>query len=461
MDWVLPETPGVLYEAIVELIERAIDGALLAPGERLPAERKLAEALGVNRSTVRQALDDLTDRGLLVRKQGSGTYVNAEKWGLLSRATFRWKRPEPSRREPIPITRGTTQTPHGDTALLDLRADSLPEDLLPDMLVPETSWRELVRAESSAVTSHLGLPELVDAYRNFFRSRLGVNVESREILVTSGTQQALFLVVQGLLAPGDAVGVEAPSYFYSLPMFQATGIRLFALPMDGQGITLEGLEEVHRKHALKMLIINPVFQNPTGRRMHARRKRDIVRFCAAKHIPIMEDDAYSQLTFHETCDVTPLKRYDTDGSILYAGTLSSYAGRNLRAGWLAAPAPVIARLAEIRRHMDAGLSVLPQLMALEYLRTIFPAHKRTIAHILAQRAERLIELLRERCGDAEITYAKPEGGLYLYARWSHLGVKETSIHAWLRECGFLGVPGRTFGDCIDSCRLNYACLREA
>ncbi|MDL2209860.1 PLP-dependent aminotransferase family protein [Desulfovibrio sp. OttesenSCG-928-O18] len=465
--WTLPRTKEKLpvYKQLVRHVEAAIGAGELAPGERLPAERTLARLLNVNRSTVIHALDELADRGVLVRKRGSGTYVNREKWGVQSYARINWQEPPallPVRRDG-PFQREAAivreKAARGEAALYDLSRDDLAPDLLPAMSLPDRSWEEIVRAEQGDEAAHLGLASFRCSVARFLHREAGLSVPPDEILITSGSRQAIFLITQCLLKVGDAVGVEAPSYFYSLPVFQAAGLRLFALPMDSEGVVPEELEHIAERRSLKMIFLNPVFHNPTGTVMSDARKKAVLAFCAAKRIPIVEDDAYSFLSFGARGGLTPLKAGDKDSQVIYTGSLSSYAGRNVRAGWLVAPPGVIARLASARHMMDAGLSVLPQILAQEYLEHMACAHLPQLRRALAQRAEGLASALREMFGNA-LAFTSPPGGLYLYATAQRDKEYAPVQNEFLRR-GIIPALGEDFGDTRPSFRLNHSLFMKS
>jgi DNA-binding transcriptional MocR family regulator len=455
-----PANPLPLYRQAVRLMETAIASGRLAPGSRLPAERVLARLLGVNRSTVTHALDALTDRGLLIRKPGSGTYVNSEKWGVQSHALLNWQDP------PALLSAGRRNAFHDaadvlrETALRtggqlhDLSRDDLAPDLLPEITIPERSWMDVIREEQGDEAAHLGLAAFRRSVRRFLHALAGLDVPYESICITSGSRQAIFLITQCLLKPGDAVGVEAPSYFYSLPVFQAAGLRLFALPMDENGVKPEGLEYLAARRQLRMIFLNPAFHNPTGTVMDQARKRAVLDFCAAKRIPLVEDDAYSQLFFKGETGPAPIKALDRHDQVIYTGSLSSYAGRNLRAGWLVAPPGVIGKLAGARHMMDAGLSVLPQALAGEYLDHVAARHLPGLRRVLAGRATRLAAFLNGVFG-GRLAYAAPPGGLYLYAAVPEADEKKrAALYKEFLDQAVIPAPGETFGDTRTSFRVN-------
>ena len=450
-----------LYRKIIALVEQGIESGALSGGERLPSERALSDLLGVNRSTVLRALDELADRGVLLRKQGSGTFVNHEKWGLQNYPVLNW-RPAPGLQAGqggnsygLRVRQMQAEAVRGGAALWDFSGSDLPADLLPEVALPEFSWQDLITQEMEDESSHVGLHSFRQAVRGHLRRSVDLEVGADEILITSGAQQALFLITQCLLRPGDAIGIEAPSYFYSLPVFQAAGLRLYAIATDEEGITPEGLEALAARRTLRMIFLNPVFQNPTGHAMSHRRKRQILELCAAKHIPVVEDDAYSALAFSRGPDILPLKRQDARHQVLYIGSLSSYVGKNIRAGWLVAPRAIVHKLAEMRQQIDAGLSVLPQLLAKEYLTGAADGHQECLRRTLAERAAGMTAWLESRYPGV-FQYRQPQGGFYLYLRCPEASDDEYTrvLHDLLRQ-RVLVAQGRDFGDNAHSLRLNF------
>ncbi|SBW02974.1 conserved hypothetical protein [uncultured delta proteobacterium] len=461
-----PGDAAPLYQRIIRHIEAAVATGRLAPGDRLPPERDLARLLGVNRSTVIHALDAMADRGVLVRKRGSGTYVNKEKWGVQTYARLNWQEPPallPAARD-TPFHRRAAvlrRQAERDSALVlhDLSRDDLSPGLLPEISIPAGSWDDLVRAEQGDEAPNLGLIPFRRSVARFLRETAGLTVPFDDICITSGSRQAVFLITQCLLKVGDAVGVEAPSYFYSLPVFQAAGLRLYALPMDGQGITVDGLERLVARRSLKMIFLNPVFHNPTGTVMTDGRKKAVLDFCAAARIPIVEDDAYSLLDFGTTAGNSPMKAQDKRDQVLYTGSLSSYAGRNIRAGWLVAPPGITAKLAAARHMMDAGLSVLPQLLAGEYLERVAAGHLPRLRAELAARARALADFLRAAFGD-RLVFDLPPGGLYIYAAMRPGDAKHyPAMQQEFLDHGIIPALGEEFGDTQPSFRLNHSLFR--
>lgn len=447
---------GALFKKVIQLIENYIEQGVLIAGERLPSERELAKNLHVNRSTIVHALDILTERNVLVRKQGSGTFINDQKWGLQAYSTINWRLPAHfyQNRKSV-YQQKVFQTRQQMANICDLANGDLPTHMMPKLMLPNITSHEMVAYEKQSDTLQLGLPTLKVQIANYMLNQFGMMVDTDQILITSGTQQSLFLITQGLLKPGDAIGIESPSYFYSLPLFQAAGLRLYGIECDAEGITLESLQKVSLERQIKWLFLNPIFQNPTGCVMSNHRKKQILAFCRKQCIGIVEDDAYSGLAFEQKSHIDPIKKYDTSNQVIYLGSLSKYIGRNIRIGWMIAPKEIIEKLANIRHHIDSGLSILPQLLAEEYLTHHYQSHQEWLRQQLKQKANQLIDWLDDYF-KGDINYQIPTGGFHLYA---HLPVssqaQELAILNQLLAKHIIVSQGTDFGDRVGAIRLSY------
>lgn len=449
-----------LYQQIIHLIEQLIENGQLQAGERLPSERKLSELLRVNRSTIIHALELLTERGIIIRKLGSGSYVNNEKWGLQSYPIINWQNTshhliKPKDHYALKVSQLRKLAHNQQAPLLDLANGDLPSDLLPNLSLPEYSLHELLKQEQTAEASHLGLNSFRTAIRQYLQQKFDMEVDQDQILITSGTQQAIFLITQGLLRPGDAIGIEAPSYFYSLPLFQAAGLRIYAISTDEQGITLDGLDKLHQTHPLKMIFLNPIFQNPTGALMSTPRKKQLLKYCYNKRIPIIEDDAYSALNFSPSNDTTPIKKYDKYQQVIYVGSFSKYIGKNIRAGWMIAPKAIINKLADIRSQLDSGLSVLPQLLTQHYLNEHSHRHQSLLQNNLSSKSQQLITWLNQHYPQ-RLHFQPPKGGFHLYARVieQHTSALDTVLQELLGQ-HIIVTKGIEFGDSPNYLRFSY------
>ncbi|CAH0122259.1 HTH-type transcriptional regulator NorG [Paenibacillus sp. CECT 9249] len=444
-----------LYQQIADDIERRISYGEFPPGSMLPSERKLAEQLGVNRSTVILAYAELRSLGIIESRSGSGTRVNKYKWGATPKHTPNWHRyvEGGSFLPNLPFLRRIREALQQNKTLIDFASGELGADISPvheiNTLIGEHYYTEYLGYDNPQ--GYVPLRETLVPYLRQYR---GIETSDSSILVTSGSQQSLYLITQCLLAPGDAVAIEDPSYCYSLPMFQSAGLRLFRLPVDAKGINPEDVRSLYKKHRIKMVFINPNYQNPTGTVLDTERRKELLNVASELGLPIVEDDPFS-LTAYDGTPPKPLKSMDSIGSVLYIGSFSKIAASGLRVGWMVAPHSVVKRLADARQQMDFGLSVVPQQIAAQFLKSSYirPHLERLRTQLIFKR-DLLVEALRKELPDS-VRFSVPEGGLHL---WCNI-LPEVNDAKLLEEAirhGVVFVPGSVYGSDSGYVRFTYA-----
>lgn len=444
-----------IFQQISEEIERKIACHEYPPGSVLPSERKLAEELGVNRSTVVLAYGELRAAGQIESVKGSGTRVSRYKLGA-SLQTPNWRKylDGGTFMPNLPTIRRIRSELRKEAPLIDFASGELSPDLFPLEAV-----RQLMREETfSAVLGYddpQGYGPLRQVLVGLLREKLNVRATESSILVTSGSQQSLYLITQCLLSPGDAVAIEDPSYCYSLPMFQSAGLRLFRLPVHPEGgVDPADIVALHRQHRLRMIFLNPSFQNPTGSVMGTEQQLRLLKATAELGIPIVEDDPFS-LTAFDGNPPKPLKSLDSAGQVLYIGSLSKIAASGFRIGWLVAPRSVVSRLADARQQIDFGLSVIPQWVASELIRTgRLEEQLDVLQRSLFYKMHRLCASLKERLAD-KLSFSMPDGGLSLWCKLNESIDADKLLEEALRR-GVIYVPGDVFGSERGYIRLSYA-----
>ncbi|MFC5648822.1 PLP-dependent aminotransferase family protein [Paenibacillus solisilvae] len=444
-----------LYQQIADDLERRISYGEFPPGSVLPSERKLAEQLEVNRSTVVLAYAELRVLGIIESQSGSGTRVSKYKWGATPKHTPNWHRyAEGGSFLPnLPFLRRVREALGQNQTLIDFASGELAADLSPveeiNMLMNENHYTEYLGYDNPQ--GFLPLRQALVTYLDQYRD---IQTLDSSILITSGSQQSLYLITQCLLSPGDAVAIEDPSYCYSLPMFQSAGLRLFRLPVDHKGVRPEDIRSLFKKHRIKMVFINPNFQNPTGAVLDHERRIQLLDVASELGLPIVEDDPFS-LTAYKGTPPPPLKSMDSIGSVLYIGSFSKIAASGLRIGWMVAPHSVIERLADARQQMDFGLSVVPQRVAEQFLKSPYflPHMERLRMHLLYKR-DLLIEALQKELPDL-VTFTIPQGGLHLWCKI----IPQVNDSKLLEEAirrGVIFVPGSVYGSDSGYMRFTYA-----
>lgn len=458
--WQLEERKRPIYRQIVQLILTYIEKGRLVPGESLPAERELAERLQVNRSTIVHALDELVAMGVIVRRQGSGTRVNDQKWGQYQEGSPSWhhylKRRQTISREER-LHRFVQEKIQLKKIKVDAYTGELRDDLIPAVSLPTFSWqRYLVEEKQQDEWGYFPLRTAIAEYMR--ESTAQATVGAEEILVTSGAQQALFFIVHTLLEPGDAVLIEEPSFLYALSLFQSAGVRVYGVPMDESGMQTSHLEELILKTKAKIVFMQPTFQNPTGTTLSLQRRQECLRICQKHQLLVVEDDAFSYLPYPEKEQLVPpsLKALAPD-HVLYIGSLSKLFGSMTKVGWIAGPPAILAELGRARSELDSSLSIFPQVFTQVALQA--PELRQTIQQIqkvVASNVDYLCQKLQELGGHV----LQPLGGFYVY--WALPGKqKANSFVEQLAAKGVAVSSMHYYGSRAEAIRINVAHLERS
>ncbi|KPH74999.1 PLP-dependent aminotransferase family protein [Oceanobacillus caeni] len=402
-----------LYKQIAEYLEKMITSGELSPDHPLPSERTLAQQFNVNRSTIVTAYDELQSIGLVVRKKGSGTYINTDIWGISHKRIPNWGRyvEDVSFLPHLPLEQKLLNDSNRNK-IINLASGELAPDLLPSnqftSILQEQPFHE-----------HLGYdhPQGNEVLRETICKHVGtykkMNVHPESILITSGAQQAIHLIVQCLLKTGDTVAIEDPSYSYSLPVFQSAGLRTLLLPVDKYGVNPDDIISLQKKHRIRMLFLNPDYQNPTGTKMSLERRKRILEISSEYGIPIIEDDPYSLTSFNGEIGPT-LKSMDDSGNVLYISSLSKVVASGLRIGWIIGPKEVISRLSDGKQQIDFGHSIFPQWIANQFLESpYFDEHVLKLRRELKERRDMLISAL-EMVPKNNLNCFVPQGGIHYW-----------------------------------------------
>ncbi len=260
-----------------------------------------------------------------------------------------------------------------------------------------------------------GDPALRDAVAARLTAR-GLPTESDDLLITSGSQQALTLLATVLLEPGDVVLVEEPSYLAALQAFALAGARAVPVPCDEDGLDVDAVARLAREHGAKLLYTIPTFQNPTGRTLPPDRRRALALLAGATGLWIVEDDPYSELRYAGD-PLPPLAVLPgAEDRTLALSTLSKVAAPGLRIGWVRAPAALRAPLTVAKQAADLHSSTVDQAAAAQWLSTVdLDAHLSTLRSEYGARRDALLAGLADALPPGS-THNRPQGGMFVWAR---------------------------------------------
>jgi 2-aminoadipate transaminase len=305
-------------------------------------------------------------------------------------------------------------------------------------------------------------------------SRYGIEVGPDNVLVTTGSQQALDLVGRLFINPGDHVVTEAPTFLGALQAFTAYQAEYVTVPIDDDGMRVDLLEEALRSGP-KFIYVLPNFQNPGGVTLSLERRRKLIEVASRYGVPIVEDDPYGQLRY-EGHHLPPLVELDAAfhgcangerafrGGVLYLGTLSKTLAPGLRLGWVVAPEEVVRKLVLMKQGTDLHTPTFTQMVAYEVARGGFlDRHVRVIREVYGARRDAMLAAL-ERHFPPGVRWTRPQGGLFLWVTLpAGCDAADVLKDAIAEKVAF--VPGASFhpaGGGRETMRLNFSyCRPEA
>jgi GntR family transcriptional regulator/MocR family aminotransferase len=411
-----------LYRQIEDYLRQNILAGTIAPGTRLPPTRQLAEDLGVSRITVKNAYAALESDGLIVSREGSGTYVTppapvpadpksgeAAPWPLWQQAHAApdkgWMH------EPVQPRQSSQDSP-----LISFRGVGDPRHF------PVTDFfkamKTVLRRDGVAALEYgefdSGYARLRATVTHVLGSQ-GIRAQPDNVLITSGSQQALALVCQILLKPGDVVVVEKPTYNLALELFHALELKVVGVPVDAYGMRVEALEPLLQQHHPRLIYTIPNFQNPTGVCLSGPRRRELLALADRYNIPVLEDDFAGDLRF-DGRTLPAVKALDPGGRVIYTGTFSKMLMPGLRVGYLLAEGPVFDRLVSHKRVNDLTTSTLMQRTLDRYV-TVgrYQTHLRRSSRIYRQRRDAMLAAIRHHLPQG-VSVIPPQGGLFMWLR---------------------------------------------
>jgi 2-aminoadipate transaminase len=287
-----------------------------------------------------------------------------------------------------------------------------------------------------------GDPRLREALAGLLGAR-GLATDADEVLVTTGSQQALTLAAAVLLDPGDVVLVEEPSYLAALQCFQLAGARIVPVPGDDEGLLPERLVDVAREHDARLLYLVPTFQNPTGRTLGAQRRRDVAAAVAEAGLWLVEDDPYGELRYdHEPMPYIASLPGAAERTVVLS-SLSKIVSPGLRLGWARLPDSLAGAFTVAKQAADLHTSTVDQAAAAEYLATAdLPAHLERLRAVYRERRDAMLDGLGDALPDGS-TWTRPSGGMFVWVTLPDGHDADAVLRSAL-EHGVAFVPGASF-----------------
>ncbi|HEY3684834.1 MAG TPA: PLP-dependent aminotransferase family protein [Streptosporangiaceae bacterium] len=413
------------YTALAHAVRDRIRDGRLPLRVRLPAERDLAQALGVSRTTVTAAYDRLRDDGYIDSRRGAGSWTTLPLTGTPESGTDAfWP--------------GADLAPH----VIDFGAAAPPAP--PELGAAVAAAAEELPRYARGPGYHLGGIEALRAAIAQRYARRGLPTRPDQILVTAGALHGIDLVIALLLGPGDAIATEQPTYVNALRAMRRRNLRIIPVGITGDCPDIELLEAGMRQSAARLAYIIPDFHNPTGLLMSADRRRELVAAIRRVNGYLLVDETYADLPVGDAVPddalPPPVAAFDGGDRVISVGSASKLFWGGLRIGWIRATPPLIARLIALRSTQDISGPVLDQIVAAELMRDLEPIRARRRAELGTAR-DNLLAAVRAEL--PTVACATPPGGLSVWAELD-APVADRLVRVAVRH-GVLVTPGPSFG----------------
>ena len=427
------QTP--LFHQLYQQLRSAILSRRLRPGTKLPSTRELASQLGVSRSAAVAAYEQLFAEGYTSSRHGSGTYISSDL-------------PEPidgdAQRRKKPVAGATSNAAKmqsiGDFVDVTVQSDERPFNLGRTLVDDRTVelWRKLnARAIRSLSASHLGYSdprgtiELRKTICDYLQAARAVRCDPEQIVVTTGTQHAIDLVIRVL--PEKEVWVEDPGYPLTRQALIAAGAKVHPVPVDGQGIDVgAGIRSAPNARAV---FVTPSHQFPTGVVLSMARRLELLAWAREKGAWIVEDDYASEFRYGGR-PLASLQGLDEGERVIYVGTLNKALFPGLRMGYAVVPRALLRAFVAARYLMDRQPSTLYQAVVAAFMEEgHFAAHIRRMRLLYRDQRDVLVAALKNRLG-ADVTVDAPDQGMHLVA-YTRSGLSDIAIERSGRQHGVI------------------------
>ncbi len=307
----------------------------------------------------------------------------------------------------------------------------------------------------STTEGYMPLREMLAQRMN---ARCGIRATADEVLITTGSQQALDLTGKLLIDEGDTVLCESPTYVGAISALNVFSPRWVEIPTDDEGMDVDALQRrLENCDRIKLIYVVPNFQNPTGITWSLERRRRFAEVVMRHSVAVVEDNPYGELRF-EGMPLPPIKSFDTKGHVVYLGTFSKILSPGMRIGWLTAAKPLYEKYVILKQGGDLHTSTLSQMQVAAYLESFdMDQHLARLRAVYRERRDAMIRALEKempRC----VSFSRPAGGLFLWAELpAHLDARELLRRSLELRVAF--VPGGSFfpkGNKENTLRLSYS-----
>lgn len=452
------ESATPIHQQIYHQILNRIQTGTVPDGDKMPSLRKLSTELNVNYLTVNKVYQRLEEEGHIEILQGKGAFVK-------------------SKHKTKPFIDGSGEQEVFSTLLqrsqylvnrskshYDFSKAVVSPGLLPSHFLAQQT--KLILDQNPMILTTYGPVEGDEELRNevsaYVEHQIGYRTDPENILITSGVQQGINIVANTFLTPTDTVAVESPCYGAAIDTFMNRGNAIVPIPMDKEGMRMDVLEEQCLTTPPKLVYVNPTFQNPTGRTMSEKRRKELLELAETYNFLIVEDDSFSEVYFDGVLPPKPIKYFDTSGHCIFLKGFSKTMAPGIRLGALIADESLYEALYISKASMDVGSPLLNQKALLPFMRTQrMKDHHEKLRIALQIRRDITTEILDVYL-KGKIRYELPKGGLNLWVEMPDtVDVEELQKCATRHSISFLPGSACYVTDApTPAIRLSYSSLSD-
>ena len=425
-----------VFRQIYLQLRSAILSGALRPGTKLPSTRELAAQLDVSRSAVVSAFEQLLAEGYASGKKGAGTYIASDLPEPFGAIHGRKKRPASAAKA------AASSRERGGFVDVTTQSDERPFNLGRTLVDARTAelWRKLsARSLRSFGRHHLGygdphgMLELRKSVCDYLQAARAVRCEPEQVVITSGTQQALDIVIRVMQGPDKEVWIEDPGYSLTRLALVAAGARVCPIPVDQHGVNVT--EGIRRAPKARAVFITPSHQFPKGVALSMARRLELLAWARESGAWIVEDDYASEFRYGGR-PLASLQGLDEAERVIYIGTLNKALFPGLRMGYAVVPPSLVRAFVTARYLMDRQPSSLCQAVVAAFMEEgHFAAHIRRMREMYRNQRDALVAALRRRLGD-HLTVDPPDQGMHLVA-YTRSGLSDVTVERAGREHGVI------------------------
>ncbi|MBU2512601.1 PLP-dependent aminotransferase family protein [bacterium] len=438
------------YRQIMDQIIGMIDSDVLKIGSQLPSSRSLSERLGINRSTVYKAYQELWALGYIDSQPGSYSYIR-KRVAIQSQQTTRMESiinwDQVVTLDSKDLSDAYYQmigTPSADNAI-----DFTPLSADPRLL-PTEDFRKCfnkVLKDGGAKMLLYGNPLGNEQLRQFIVDRMGIHCISAatdEVMLTNGAQQAIELILKLLVTGDQSIIVEEPTYSSAIPLFRFYSRQLIGIPMRKNGMDLSQLENAIQQKPPALIYTMPNFQNPMGITTDQEHREKLLKICEKYRVPLIEDGFEEEMKYYGKA-VLPIKSMDRHHLVFYVGTFSKALFPGLRIGWITADKECIRKLVALKAASDISGNQANQAALNLFCRMgYYDLHIKRIHRVYRKRMQTALKMINTVFPDDQFTCTAPAGGYTFWVEMKHPVADEKEILRVIREAGAAVSPGSIF-----------------